>query len=256
MFASKNSMTKEINLLGKKIRKVELLYNKTKKNLRKDQDNYQNICLHLESSKKNLNEVINKNVFIYKKEKISKFLERKKKVTAPIIVNPKGVTIKNATSKKGILKKTTVNEGSSNTKQVSPKNTTKKVSSNTKQVSPKKTSVKKGTSNTRKVSPKKTFVKKGSTNTQPDSPKKMVVEKLSQPKSTKNNGSADKTGVLKPKIVKALSKWADKAKKNKNKNKNSEKKTDKTGNNKDKKEGEIPFIVTDKGTLKMKSRNK
>ena len=72
MFASKNSITKEINLLGKKIRKVELLYNKTKKNLRKDQDNYQNICLDIESSKKNLNEVINKNVLIYKKEKISK----------------------------------------------------------------------------------------------------------------------------------------------------------------------------------------
>lgn len=242
MFASKNSITKEINLLGKKIRKVELLYNKTKKNLRKDQDNYQNICLDIESSKKNLNEVINKNVLIYKKEKISKLLEKKKKVIPTTIVNPKRVSMKNTTtpvntSKKGILKKTTVNEVSSNTKQVSPKKTvTKKISSNTKHISPKKPVTKKISSN------------KSTTNS--IIPKKTTVKKLSQPKSTKNNGSADKTGVLKPKIVKALSKWADKAKKNKN----SGKKTDKTGNNKDKKEGEIPFIITDKGRLRMKPK--
>ena len=94
-------------------------------------------------------------------------------------------------------------------------------------------------------------VKKGSSNTKPGSPKKTVVKKVSQTKSTKNNGSADKTEVLKPKIVKALSKWADKVKKN-----NSEKKTDETEKNKDKKEGEIPFYLTEKGTLKMKPKNK
>ena len=237
MLVSKNSMTKEINLLGKKIRKVELLYNKTKKNLRKDQDSYQNICIHLESSKKNLNDVINKNVLIYKKEKISKLVEKKKKVIAATIVNPNRASIKNTTppvntSKKGILKKTSV----------------KKVSLNTKQVSPKKMVVKQGILNTKKVSPKKTYVNKGSSNTKPGSPKKTIVKKISQTKSTKNNRSADKTEVLKPKIVKALTKWADKAKKNKN----SGKKTDKTGNNKDK----IPFYLTDRGTLKMKPKNK